>query len=81
VPFFPLIQQLDYPEKIVVRYFDEALRKIGFIENKNELKSYFNQLFEHFKEIGVWDKVRIISDEPKIHEIDTFKASLAELKS
>ena len=81
VPFFPLIQQLDYPEKIVVRYFDEALQKIGFIENKNELKSYFNQLFEHFKEIGVWDKVRIISDEPKIHEIDTFKASLAELKS
>lgn len=80
-PFFPLIKNLDYPEKIVVRYFDEASQKISFIESKTELKNYFKLLFDHFKEIGVWDKVRILSDEPKIHEVANFKASLAELKS
>lgn len=80
-PFFPLIKKLDYPEKIVVRYFDEACQKMSFIESKTELKTYFKLLFEHFKEIGVWDKVRILSDEPKIHEVTTFKASLSELKS
>ncbi|MBF8808132.1 MAG: DUF4091 domain-containing protein [Enterococcus lacertideformus] len=38
-PFFPLIKNLDYPEKIVVRYFDEVLQKVAFIESKSELKS------------------------------------------
>lgn len=80
-PFFPLIKNLDYPEKIVVRYFDEVTQKMTFIENKNELKVYFQQLFDHFKEIGVWEKVRILSDEPKVHEMETFKHSLSELKS
>lgn len=80
-PFFPLVKHLDYPEKLVIRYFDEDSGTFQFIEDREELKNYFSLLFAHFKEKNLWEKVRIAADEPKMHEIEKFKASLAELKT
>ena len=80
-PFFPLIKEVDHPEKLVIRYYDEVTETIDFIQDKKDLEHYIKQLFEHFKALGVWEKVRIVSDEPKVHEIDTFRRSLDILKS
>jgi hypothetical protein len=79
-PFFPVVS-MDYPEGIVIRYFDEATETMSFIQQKAELQEYLQQLFAHFKELGVWEQVRILSDEPKKHQITQFKESLAELKA
>lgn len=80
-PFFPSIEQLDYPEKVVIRYYNETQQTFNFIEEKTDLIAYICQVFRFFKEEGLWDKVRILADEPKIYEIETFKASAAELKA
>ncbi|EPI01545.1 hypothetical protein D920_00446 [Enterococcus faecalis 13-SD-W-01] len=80
-PFFPQIKNLDYPEKLVIRYFDETKGTFAFIEKKEELQEYMRQVFAYFKENGWFEKVRILSDEPKAHELEMFKASLAELKA
>jgi len=79
-PFFPLVDDLEYPENILVRYYNEDTEIFEFINKKEELLEYFQQVFNYFKEAGLWDKVRIISDEPKFHEVDKFKKSLSELK-
>lgn len=79
-PFFPVVP-IDYPEALVVRYLDEATGKMMFIQQKADLQNYIGQVFAHFKELGVWKKVRIVSDEPKKHQINLFKESLAELKA
>lgn len=80
-PFFPLVKDLDHPEKLVIRYYDEVSETIDFVQDKLDLQHYLKMVFAHFKSLGIWDKVRIISDEPKVHEIPVFKRSLAILKS
>lgn len=80
-PFFPLVKDLDHPEKLVIRYYDEVSETIDFVQDKLDLQHYLKTVFAHFKSLGIWDKVRIISDEPKVHEIPIFKRSLAILKS
>ncbi|MUO32391.1 DUF4091 domain-containing protein [Enterococcus gallinarum] len=79
-PFFPTVD-VDYPERLVVRYYDEETGLMCFIQQKEDLKEYISQVFGHFKELGIWEKVRIISDEPKKNQIRMFKDSLAELKA
>ncbi|MBW9324820.1 DUF4091 domain-containing protein [Enterococcus casseliflavus] len=78
-PFFPLVD-LDHPEKLVIRFYDEEKGTFGFIHQKAELQEYLRQVFVYFKEKNLWEKVRIVSDEPKKHQIDSFRASLAVLK-
>lgn len=79
-PYFPAVE-VDYPEPLVIRYYDEATGLISFINQKADLHEYIRQLFAHFKELGIWEKVRIVSDEPKKHQISMFKDSLLELKT
>lgn len=54
----------DYKDPIRVRYFDENEGVFKFINNTSDLKEYIGVVLNHFIEIGVWDKVRIIADEP-----------------
>ena len=67
---------IDYPEALVVRYLDEATGKMMFIQQKADLQNYIRQVFAHFKELGVWKKVRIISDEPKNIRLTCSKSRL-----
>jgi hypothetical protein len=81
LPFFPQVKMSDYPEALVIRYFDENSKHFEFIQSKEDLDEYFRQIFAHLKALGVWDKVRIISDEPKINEITQFKDALTKIKA
>lgn len=54
----------DYNDPIRIRYFDTASKTYKYIKNKNELKQYLSQLFNHLIEKGWWDITRIASDEP-----------------
>ncbi len=53
-----------YKDPIRVRYFDENEGVFKFINNTADLKEYIGVVLNHFIEIGVWDRVRIIADEP-----------------
>ena len=79
-PFFPLNKAVEHPEKLVIRYYDEEMQQMAFIEKQEELRQYFQQLFTYFKKKNIWDKVRLMADEPKAHEIDTFKEAVKRLK-
>lgn len=79
-PFFPLNKAVEHPEKLVIRYYDEEIEQMAFIEKQEELRQYFQQLFTYFKKKNIWDKVRLMADEPKAHEIATFKEAVKCLK-
>lgn len=58
-----------YKDPIRVRYFDEKDGVFKFINNTFDLKEYIGLVLDHFMEIGVWDKIRIIADEPNNPEV------------
>ncbi|MGK0552055.1 DUF4091 domain-containing protein [Enterococcus faecalis] len=80
-PFFPLNKAVEHPEKLVIRYQEESSGKLGFLTAKADLDAYLRQVVGYFKEKGLWEKVRILADEPKAHEIEQFKHSVAALKA
>jgi hypothetical protein len=79
-PFFPLIKTADYPEPLVVRYYDERQQSFTFVQDQGLLREYLSQLFTHFKQQGWWGKVRLFADEPQPAQVATFKASIKALK-
>lgn len=50
-------------DPVRVSYFDKKSRTFKYINNKNELKIYFKQVFAHINALGLWDKTLIVSDE------------------
>lgn len=79
-PFFPLNNDMEHPEKLVLRYFDEESSKMKFIKDKEDFQTYFRLLVDHMIELGLWDKTYFNADEPKFNEVDKFKSSLKALK-
>lgn len=77
MPFFNTAQ-VDYPEQIKIRYTDLADGGIKYMQKKQDIINYISALFEHLKDIGVWDKVRIGADEPSV--IESFMQNLKILK-
>ena len=69
----------DYHDPIRVSYYDEKEECYNYFNTKEELKEYFNIVFNHLIEKGLWDKVRIISDEPNNPEL--FKESVRLIES
>ena len=59
----------DYVDPIRISYFDKKQEVFNYIDNKNDFKSYLKLLFNHFKNKGLWNKVRVISDEPNNAEL------------
>ncbi|MFP7306644.1 DUF4091 domain-containing protein [Enterococcus faecalis] len=80
-PFFPLNKAVEHPEKLVIRYQDETTKTMNFLTAKADLHSYLQQVFVYFKEKGLWEKVRILADEPKAHEIEQFQKAVKILKA
>ncbi|HFL2581267.1 TPA: DUF4091 domain-containing protein [Clostridioides difficile] len=58
-----------YKDPIRVRYFDEKDKVFKFINNTNDLKEYIGLVLNHLIECGLWDRVRIIADEPNNPEV------------
>ncbi|WP_430611742.1 DUF4091 domain-containing protein [Enterococcus sp. DIV0876] len=79
-PFFPINNQVQHIEKLVLRYFDEGTKKIAYIEQKEDFIAYVEQLVGHLKEMGVWAQTYINADEPQKNEMDRFKTALQALK-
>jgi hypothetical protein len=79
-PFFPDVKDLKYPEPIILRYLDEEQQKFDYLNTKEQLQQYFEQVVKHLKKIGAWSKTYIVADEPKLNSLNAFKESIAELK-
>ncbi len=63
-----------YPEKIRVRYFDEAVGSYCYMHSAEEVDDYIRSLEKYFKETNQIDKVRVVADEPA--NIEAFKKSV-----
>lgn len=61
----------DYKDPIRIAYYDEKEKVYSYINCKDNLRQYLSQVFHHLNTLGLWDKVRIISDEP--NNCDLFK--------
>ncbi|QZY54933.1 DUF4091 domain-containing protein [Crassaminicella profunda] len=60
-----------YKDAIRIIYYDERESCFDYIKSKEELRTYLSLLFRHLIHKGLWDKVKIISDEP--NNIEIFK--------
>ncbi|MGO1469364.1 MULTISPECIES: DUF4091 domain-containing protein [Bacillota] len=68
----------DYKDPIRISYFDEKTKTFKYISNKEELRVYISLVFNHLKELGVWDRTLIMSDEP--NNVELFRAGERLLK-
>lgn len=69
----------DHMDPVRVSYYDESKECFDFIRTREELKSYLSILFNHLIEKGLWDRVKIVSDEP--NNIELFKESVLLIES
>lgn len=65
---FPSISITDYPERISVRYYDEATQTYLYVRNREEYIKYLQLIFEYFKKTGQFEKLYLATDEPKISD-------------
>lgn len=69
----------DYKDPMRINYYDEKEECFDYIKTKDELKSYFSHILYHLVEIGLWDKVRVVSDEP--NNVELFKGAITFIQS
>lgn len=70
---------VDYKDPMRITYYDEKEECFDFIRSKEELKNYLSLVFDHLLERGLWDKVKVICDEP--NDIELFKESIKLIES
>jgi len=68
----------DYPENIVLRYYDESDGCIKYIRKKEEVLDYIKALETYFITTKQIERVRIGADEPG--DVDRYRETLALLK-
>lgn len=69
----------DYRDPLRIRYYNLNEHHFDFIHNKIQLKAYLTQLFKHLQDLGVWDKVLIMADEPNDLKItESYQSFLQE---
>lgn len=81
LPFYTAVPKSDYPEKIVIRYYDEDAKVYGFLSEKADIITYVKQVLQYFRLHGLWARVRIMADEPKAADLERFKDSCAVLQA
>ena len=54
----------DYPENILIRYYDEAQGSFGYLRNAEDICAYISGLEQYFIKTGQIDRVRVAADEP-----------------
>lgn len=69
----------DYHDPIRINYYNEIDECYDYIRSKDELVNYLSLVFNHLVDKGLWDKVKIISDEP--NNIELFKKSVKLIES
>lgn len=68
----------DYPENIVLRYFDQASGAVKYIRSSDEVIAYIKALEKYFIDTLQITRVRIGADEPS--DIERYRKSLELLK-
>lgn len=68
----------EYPENILIRYFDEEKGSFGYLRRKEEICSYITALEQYFIRTGQIDRVRVAADEPA--DFERYKKSLALMR-
>lgn len=61
----------DYGDAIRVRYYDTDRGVYDFLRKKEEIREYIQKIFDHLKEKGHWEKVKVMGDMPE----DTSKST------
>ncbi len=69
----------DYRDPIRISYYDESKDSFDFIRTADELKSYLSLLFNHLVDKGLWDIVKIMSDQPD--NVELFKERVGFIES
>ena len=69
----------NYHDPIRITYYDESEQCFNFIKSKEEFINYLSILFNHLVKKGLWNKVKIMSDEPNNPE--SFKESVKLIES
>lgn len=69
----------DYKDPIRINYYDEKEECFDFVRSKEDFKSYLSLVFNHLVERGLWDKVKVISDEP--NNVELFMESVKLIES
>lgn len=77
MPYFDTAE-VDYPEQIKIGYIDAQDGSRKFMTQRVHILDYIQSLFQHFIELGVWDRVRIGADEPS--NAESFLENLKYLK-
>lgn len=67
-----------YRDPIRLKYKNSYDGTYGYISKLDDVKAYIKALFDELNDIGVWDKVRVICDEPDHPE--SFNANVNFLK-
>ncbi|MBO5248010.1 MAG: DUF4091 domain-containing protein [Clostridia bacterium] len=67
-----------YPERIVLRYMNEADGRICYIRDAEQVKDYLRALEAYFQRTHQIERVRIGADEPG--DVDRYRETLALLK-
>lgn len=65
----------DFRDPIRVGYLDLSDGRYAYLTRKSEIKEYLRLVFSHLDALGLWDKTRIISDEPS--NVELFQESVA----
>lgn len=68
----------DYPENIVLRYFDESDGRMKYMREKADIIAYIKALEAYFIQTGQISRVRIGADEPS--DMDRYRKALDLMK-
>lgn len=79
MPLFSCDAPTDYPEKVLIRYLDEADGGYRYMTKKQDITAYVRALFDFFKAENCFDKVRIGADEPR--DLDAYRESYSFLRA
>lgn len=69
----------DYSDPMRISFYDEAVGGCDYIRTREELGVYFAQVLGHLVDLGLWEKVKVISDEPD--NVELFKGCMAFIQS
>ena len=79
MPLFAGSAPEDYPEKVLIRYLDEADGCFKYLKKTEDILAYIRALFDALREMGVFDLVRIGADEPA--DLAAYRKNVALLRS
>lgn len=71
----------DFSEPVKVRVYDEDKKLFTYIRTKEMYRDYVNKIFNHLLEKGLWEKTKIMADQPKkVSDISESEKFIKEIR-